>query len=360
MNLENKWRKKIPGVAKMLVAILVVLCCFSETNAKSLAKYKEDVAHIKSDFASLMAPDTDSAEETKSTETAIYDELPKMLPQKDTLEIEGQTIEINNEWLTNKVSEYRSKTSDIKKKRHIATEIYERLSAIETKISEFEQSIAANLTKDENKQKIAEILKREEYVKPQAAEESFLERQWRLLKDWFNNLFPKAERPKTAPKNNLDSIFYFLQIFIYLLVFVVIAFVVYKFAPLFIKKLRAAKRKEKGGRIILGEKISAGETPENLFSEAENLAREGDLRGAIRKGYVALLFELSERNVIGLAKHKTNRDYLRDVKKRRELHKNMDGLTLNYERHWYGFESADASDWEDFREGYKAAVSTKT
>ncbi len=35
------------------------------------------------------------------------------------------------------------------------------------------------------------------------------------------------------------------------------------------------------------------------------------------------------------------------------------GLTLNfhnYERHWYGFDSAEETDWEEFRRDYKKAI----
>ena len=111
--------------------------------------------------------------------------------------------------------------------------------------------------------------------------------------------------------------------------------------------------------MILGERLAANETSENLLDEAEKLARNGDLRGAIRKGYIALLCELSERKIINLAQNKTNRDYLRDVRKKEDLYENIRGLTLNYERHWYGFSEAEPRDWEEFRRDYKRAVSSK-
>ncbi|CAN5138744.1 hypothetical protein BH20ACI1_BH20ACI1_08010 [soil metagenome] len=110
--------------------------------------------------------------------------------------------------------------------------------------------------------------------------------------------------------------------------------------------------------MILGERLSENETAQNLFNQAEQLAREGDLRGAIRKGYIALLCELSDRKIIGLAQHKTNRDYLRDVRTKRELYENMNGLTSNFERHWYGFDNAEITDWEEFRQNYKKAVNS--
>ena len=131
---------------------------------------------------------------------------------------------------------------------------------------------------------------------------------------------------------------------------------IYRFAPFFIKRFRSRETNEKKERVILGERLADNETAQNLFDEAENLARQGNLRGAIRKGYIALLCELSDRKIIGLSQHKTNRDYLRDVRKQNELYQNMSGLTLNFERHWYGFEEARESDWENFKRDYQKAV----
>jgi hypothetical protein len=108
--------------------------------------------------------------------------------------------------------------------------------------------------------------------------------------------------------------------------------------------------------VILGERIEADEDASGLFSEAERLARQGDLRAAIRKGYVALLCELSDQKVIRLAHHKTNRDYLRDLRKNETLFENVNGLTHNFERNWYGLRTADESDWEDFRSHYLQTI----
>jgi hypothetical protein len=94
-----------------------------------------------------------------------------------------------------------------------------------------------------------------------------------------------------------------------------------------------------------------------LFGEAERLAREGRLRDAIRKGYIAALCELSDRNIVRLARHKTNRDYLLDVRKTREgLFENMTGLTGSYERNWYGLRTSELTDWEDFRDRYRQTI----
>ncbi|MEO6589786.1 MAG: DUF4129 domain-containing protein, partial [Pyrinomonadaceae bacterium] len=197
---------------------------------------------------------------------------------------------------------------------------------------------------------------REEYAKPQEKEESFIAGAYRRFMEWLKSLFPEPQiSPLPAPEG-FQAIPFFLQILIYVLLIALIVFLIYKFAPYLVSKFQTREKREKRERIILGEKIAAGETSDNLFSDAERLAREGDLRGAIRKGYIALLCELSDRKIIGLSKNKTNRDYLRDVRKRHELYQNMNGLTNNYERHWYGFQEADETDWDEFKNGYQKAV----
>src|SRR6185436_16082051 len=120
------------------------------------------------------------------------------------------------------------------------------------------------------------------------------------------------------------------------------------------------KPKEKKARIVLGERLEPEATSTDLLSAAEILARQGDLRAAIRKAYIALLVELGDRKLISLAQHKTNRDYLTSLRSLPQLHSRMRGLTESFERHWYGFASATPNDWQDFRASFLAALQTKT
>ena len=130
----------------------------------------------------------------------------------------------------------------------------------------------------------------------------------------------------------------------------VIIFVLWKYGARLLPRNRAKKKEKEEARIVLGERLAPGQTPAGLISEAEALARAGDLRGAIRKAYIAVLFELGERRILRLAAHKTNRDYLSAIRRERAaLYGDMQPLTHNYERHWYGFAPATDADWHDFR-----------
>jgi hypothetical protein len=176
--------------------------------------------------------------------------------------------------------------------------------------------------------------------------------------EWLRSVFPEAPGSSTAP-SGFGSLKFILQIVIYLLVIGLIGFLIYKFGPLVARRFGWRRKEKERDRVILGERIGADETAENLFGEAERLARDGRLRDAIRKGYIAALCELADRKIVRLARHKTNRDYLRDVRKTRVgMFENMSDLTGTYERNWYGLRMSELTDWEDFRERYKRTIAS--
>ena len=276
------------------------------------------------------------------------------VPATEKIELPGGELETDNGWLGTTLDEIDAE-SDRSKRGPILTGIGERLLAISEMLGDLERAVAATRAKDEDKQKLAEILQREEYQKPQIKEESLFQRWLGEFMEWLARAFPK---PQISPETTtgLGSVKFGLQILVYALVIGLVGFLIYKFAPFFFRRLGSHPKKEKKDRVILGERIGRDESAADLFSEAEALAREGNLRDAIRKGYIALLCELSDRKVIGLARHKTNRDYLRDVRKNQPLFENMTGLTGSFERNWYGLGQSEMRDWEDFRDRYRQTI----
>lgn len=342
-------RRRLPAKPAIIVRVLFFLLLASSISAKTLEKYKENIQHLQRDFASLISEDVDTEFFKK-----VFEEIPVLLPAEEEIEFGETSLEVNNKWLGIAITKYKDKTSE-KEKQQILIGISERLIALEIKINEFQQTAKADGSKDEAKRKLAEILKREEFQKPIKEEESLLQRFFKWLDEWMKKN-AGSQRPNDMPASNLGSVARVMQFVLSALVIALIFFLLYKFGPFLVQKFREREKRNKNERIILGEKISADETSANLFSEAEELAQKGNLRDAIRKGYIAFLFELSERKLIGLANHKTNRDYLRAVRPKSELYKNMNGLTLNYERHWYGFEDAEEQDWKEFCEDYNDAL----
>ena len=294
-------------------------------------------------------------------EDGYSDSLPDLVehvrsnfPPTEKIEWYGGTAEASNEWLLRRTNELQ-KAVDDEARLPIIREIREYLSTIGFKLRELETTVAESRSKDADKQKLAEILRREEYQKPQAKQESVFSRWLRELLEWIESLFPKPRVP-TSSGSGMETLAVVLQILFYVGLAVLLILLIIKVAPIIFPHLKRKAKPKKKKRVILGEDIPDHETSNDIFGEAERLAREGDLRGAIRKGYIALLCELADQKVIGLSRHKTNRDYVRDVRSRRELHPRMKNVTDTFERHWYGYQESDEQDWNRFRDEYNDAV----
>jgi hypothetical protein len=356
--VKRQSRRLLVSFSSFLLFLIVFSFINSPVNiyAATVAQYREKITTGETLVEDLLYIDEEdlTPNERSLHESEIIAQLRQTLPASEKVEWKGNSVETNNAWLYDKLNEYE-KDKNLSKREAILNEISERLATIRQKLDELEKPAASNRTKDEDKRKLGEILRREEYQKPEKQEKSWLRKKWEELMEW---LFREAPRADVSPSSaNFESVSFVLQILLYAAVLGLIGFLIYRFAPFLKERFKKKKKSEKKERVILGERIGADESADNIFSEAERLAREGNLRDAIRKGYIALLCELSDRKIIGLSRHKTNRDYLRDVRKRHELYENMNGLTLNFERHWYGSDEAAEKDWEEFRSGYRKAVS---
>ena len=341
----------------LFAAVMFLLSLPVNIAAKTVAEYRQNVQTAKNSVDDLIEyydEPEDGEPDPKYVKEAVA-KIKKNLPA-EKIEWQGASVETDYGWLNRKLEIFAAEKDD-DKRIEILTAVSERLEALETKLAELDNP-AASGGKDEAKRKLAEILKREEYQKPEPKGENIFQRWYREFMEWLEKLFPT---PNITPGNSTDfsGFSYVLQILLYAAVAGIAGFLIYKFAPFLLNKYSRREKREKKERVILGERIGKDETAENLFGEAEALARAGNLRAAIRKGYVALLCELSDRKIIGLAQHKTNRDYLRDVRSNRELYENMSGLTDSFENHWYGSQIVGEEDWNEFRNEYKKITNFK-
>jgi hypothetical protein len=279
------------------------------------------------------------------------------LPPNEQVEWDGAVFPVNNAWLHAELKDYEGRSDTDPMRAIILDRTLERLRAIEQRLQEIEREGAgASASKDDLKQRLAKILQRSEYAgKPK--EKSALSRipLWlERFSTWLRSFLPSA--PKINP-GRIGAVSRTAQIIVIGLALLVIAYVVWLVAPRLFRERRTKKKKVKSeARIVLGEQLRPDESALDLLADAEALARAGDLRGAIRKGYIALLVELADRRVISLAQYKTNRDYLRAVREHEPLHRNMEKLTSSFEVHWYGLVQPNENDWVDFRTVYRETL----
>ena len=325
---------------RLLLAGFVVAACVVSGRASTLADYRHRVSGAIRTIQQLqLARDEGSA-------NASLAPLRAQLPAKETILLQGQSIAVDNSWFHDALDEYE-KPKDNARRTESLVRIGERLLALSERLDELDK-VSSVGKKDEDKGRLAEILRRPEYNKT-ASEGSALERLWMRFLRWFFSLFPKSQ-----PGNSrlLSAV---AQVIVVLVGLALIAFLIWKFAPRFLRS-RNKKKQKREARIVLGERLEPDQSSADLLAQAESLARSGDLRAAIRKAYIAFLCELADRKVISLAQHKTNRDYLSSVRERPSLYASMRQLTNSFEVHWYGFTPAGESDWDDFRSGYLQAL----
>jgi BMFP domain-containing protein YqiC len=287
-------------------------------------------------------------------EAELVSDVRDRLPVSQRIEWQGSSVESANQWLNARLDAFRSEP-DFDKRRQVLIEIGERLSSISATVRSLETQSTDRQSKDEDKTKLSEILVREEYQKTEVAEEGFAARMLRRFLEWLRGVFPSFNPPNLEP-GRMQSATVVLQVLLYILIAGLLMFGLYKFAPSIFPNLRRNRKTKEGSRTILGEMIAPDESGEDIFSVAERLAREGDVRGAIRKGYMALLCELNDRRQIKLVRHKTNRDYIRELRGKRDLQTGLGSVTGVFERFWYGIESPAANDWDQFRAEYHAAI----
>jgi hypothetical protein len=278
------------------------------------------------------------------------------LPAEETIERDGRTVRVNNSWLDAQLQDYEKTPRYDPHRADVLARITERLRAMEDRLTELRsQEKVEGVSKDEEKARLEAILRRAEFnAKP--PQESIFKQMWARFVAWLNSLFPRSNGLEPGQMSWLS---FFAMIFIFALAAGVLGYVIYKLTPFFQRRRAKLKLEKREARIVLGERLAADQTAASLMSEAEALARTGELRAAIRKAYIALLCELGERKILTLAQHKTNHDYLRAVREKRPLLNEMQKLTNSFENHWYGFKQTTADDWTAFRSGYEKVLSSQ-
>ena len=336
---------------RLLITASFVLSMAVASQSATLADYHTRVQRALA-VANDLAMTVGSRDADRAEIVEMGAKILSSVPATEPVEWTGGSMETDNRWLARMLDDLKKEQATAKG-HTIALGISERLMAITDALTALEKATAAPRSKDEDKQKLAEILSRADYRKADEPQESLFQKIVRKLKDWIESLFPApAISPEAA--EGTGSLQFVLQLLIYLAVIGLVAFIAYKFIPLLTGRVRTSKQGKSRSRVILGEAIPDDQNAHDLLAEAELLAREGHLREAIRKGYIAVLCELADRKLIGLASHKTNRDYMRDLGRRKDLLDDMQGLTGTYEQNWYGLRPSAVHEWEDFRSRYQA------
>jgi len=337
----------------VLGVLLLVLFWASPSFAIPLSDYRD---HVKKAvyYLDQLKQIREAPAETQRTEfiASLVRSVREAVPRTERVQWLDTSFETDNSWLDDDLKEWEGMPPADARRARLLDRTHERLQALNERLEETARGESAQPGKDEMKGRLTAILQRSEYgteVKQQSALDRFIRKVLELI----SRLLPKTHALSPGRANIISSL---AQIIIACLALAAIVYCVWLVAPRLLRKRQPKKKTKAEARVVLGERLEPDQSGADLLAEAEALARAGDLRAAIRKGYIALLVELGDRKVISLAQYKTNRDYLRSVREIEKLHGNMLKLTSSFELHWYGLAQASESDWTAFRAFYRAAL----
>ena len=344
-----------PRAKHFALFFCALLCCFAVMGLRADAATLEDyraralkATEAMEDLQRAFVKSNDvNSPEFVALEKRTFQETRALLPAHEKIESAGVALDVDNRWLHDELELYAKIAAHESGKRgELISRAAERLRALDTRLAESVNAAQAARDKEAEKGRLNAILQRPEYNK-QAAEDSALARLWKKFKEWLNSLLPESDG---FGKGATETFSIIARLFVFALAAAVFIYVIWKYGVRLLPRNRVKKKLKSEARVVLGERLAPGQTSADLIEQAEALARSGDLRGAIRKAYIAVLVELGERRTLRLAAHKTNRDYLLALRRdHAALYGDMQPLTHNYERHWYGFAPATDADWYDFQ-----------
>lgn len=326
---------------------LLFICGLSVLTAQAaapLADYQQRVARAAQLSEEIAAQAPPSDEQIKRLQV-LKQWLP---PQEDIEAAPDQTIRVDNRWLHELLDALLAGTGD---RLGQLAELHTRLEALDQQLTP-----ATNTAKIETaRAKLDRILAQSEYQRSQAqpsAIKQWVDKVLRGLRDLMRRLFGASSPAPIQPSQGTLG---FARVLLILVLGLVLLFVLYKFF-VWLGGRRRTPAAEKVPRQILGEEISEYTTTEDLLASARMLAQQGDYRTAIRRAYIALLYELEQQGKLRLHQAKTNRDYQDALRHEQAIYSSFVALTRIFERSWYGQGDATQFDFEGFLSGYRETL----
>ena len=347
--ISTKSLSRSAACAVLFTVLLFV--CPASVAAIPISEYEQNIKKAISSLEMLVTVEEGESEIPDYDEDELNQTIEQVratLPRNQTVESDGEVYNVDNTWLHQALDELKQEAYRSER----ILQFVARLKAVESRLAERQTQIQTLESKDAAKKRLETILARPEYASA-AKGPNALQRLLRDFIEWLKKFLPQ---PRTAQTGSGEWFIIVVKVLVGIAAVALAFFLIKLLIGRFKRSKRIKPRKKKEPRIVLGERLEPEQTATDLLSEAEALARSGDLRAAIRKAYIALLVELGDRKIISLAQHKTNRDYLNALRGLPPLHSRMRGLTDSFERHWYGFAEANQNDWQNFRDGYLAAL----
>jgi hypothetical protein len=308
--------------------------------AASLSDYRGRVSQAEEEVDALI--------EKHNVEADDIILIKKLLPRSEQVELGGQTVGVDNAWLHTLLDSARNTTNSDEREKKLY-EASGRLFALGEHLDRIQNQALGAEGSNATREKLREIRSRKEFMaKSDDPITAFIKKVRNKGLEILDKIYSKILELLFGGSSGANWVFRGLVI-VGLVGALVMAFRMFK------RYKRAPKKREKK-RTVLGEEIEAGTTSNDLAEAALQAAKAGDFRGAVRKLYISLLYELSERNLIELEPNTTNHEYLAKVSRFQPLAGPMRYLTDRFDYTWYGMFPSSAEDFSTFQARYNEAM----
>lgn len=279
--------------------------------------------------------------------------IKKLLPPSEDVDFQGATLKIDNQWLHDAIDKVlKDVKGDPEQRRSQLIDISDGLDYLNDRVNAGMKEATA--TDPEARARLDRILARPDYRSPEL-QESSVRSIARKIKDFIARLLSKLfgrriSGPASSPTSASGSFFRIIIILATIAALLYGLFILFRHFPKWKKK---KEDDEEEVREILGEQIAVNATPADLLSDATEYARKGEYRLAIRRAYIAALFELEQRGKLRLNRARTNRDYLSALRSDGTVYPSFSVMTGKYEHVWYGQQKATEEEFNQFVDRYR-------
>lgn len=319
----------------MLVAAL-------DVSAATLVDYEHRVARAVEEVARVRAAGI--------YEVLDSEDVRELLPPQEQVEYDGKKVIVDNAWLYAALDDYDDE-DDYEKKSVTLGEIGDRLAALDAELVRAAGASFDKTSGQETRTRIREILNRREYrEKEESRISAFIKKVYKKVRDFLAELRDAFVRLLSKIFGSAAEGSVISKIVVVLAIGVFLFFIVY------IARQIKPRRKTARKRTVLGEEIAADATPGDLFEAAMASARAGDFRAAVRKLYVSLLYELSERNLVEIEESATNREYLARLSRFEALVPPLRHMTDRFDFAWYGMFPTSQEEFTTYLARYQEAI----
>lgn len=327
---------------RVALTLLLTLATALAVSAEALLDYERRVARAAEEVARVRA-------------AGIYEVLDseilrELLPPREQVDQASKRVTVDNAWLHEALDDY-DEEDDYEKKSVTLGRIGDRLVALDAALARAAETALDPNADQESRAKIREILNRREYREREESRLSaFIKKIYKKVTDFLAELRDAFARLLgkifgSAAEGSMIS-----------KVVVVMAIAAFLFLIVYIARQVKPRRRRGRKRTVLGEEVEAEATPGDLFEAAMAASRAGDLRAAVRKLYISLLYELSERNLVEIEESATNREYLARLSHFETLVPPLRHMTDRFDFAWYGLFPTSQEEFSAYLARYHEAV----